>query len=168
MPRTADLGLTTYWWIPGVDGIANPDAVSAAVLTSLLNVSANVVTTTSVNATSSDTISEKGITDTANSSVPTIGNYEGQLELFRDLAAGVPSANDPLTTIGKASGIVGWVVRREGFANTVAAAVGQFVDVFLFMTDTPRKSGGTGNGFLKVTVPLLAQGVFRIETALVA
>jgi len=168
MPRTADLGLTTYWWVPGVAGIANPDAPSAAVLTTLLNISAYVVTSTSVNPTSSDTISEKGIGDTANSSVPTIGNYEGTLVLFRDMASGVPSANDPLTTIGSVSGVVGWVVRRVGFATTAAAAATQKVDLFLFMTDTPQKSGGAGDGYLKATIPLLAQGSFRMEKALVA
>lgn len=168
MPRTADLGLTTYWWIPGVNGIADPDAISAAVLTSAKNISPYVVTTTSINPTSSDTISEKGITDTANSTVPLIGNYEGNLVLFRDLTAGAPTATDPLTTIGKTAGIVGWIVRRTGFPTTTAAATGQFVDAFLFATDTPSKSGGQADGFLKVTIPLLAQGAFRIETALVA
>jgi len=168
MPRTADLGLTTYWWVPGVAGIVNPLSPSAAALTAAKNISQYVVTSTSVNPTSSDTISEKGITDTANASVPTVGNYEGTLVLFRDLAAGVPSVNDPLTTIGSVSGVVGWIVRRTGFTNLTAAAATQKVDLFLMMTDTPQKSGGTGDGYFKVTVPMLAQGVFGMEVALVA
>lgn len=168
MPRIVDLNVTTYWWISGDAGIANPDAVSAAVLTSARNISAYVVATTRVGPTSSDTVSEKGITDTANSVVPTIGNYEGNLVLFRDLASGAATANDPLTTIGGASGLLGWVVRREGFASSTAAASGHKVDVFKFMTDNPQKSGGTGEGYLKATIPLLQQGVFRLDTALVA
>jgi len=168
MARTIDLNVTTYWWIAGDAGIANPDAVSAAVLTAAKNISPYVHASTAVGPKSSDTATDKGITDTSNIVVPTIGNYEGTLVLFRDLAAGVPSANDPLTTIGNAAGIVGWIVRREGFASTVAAAAAQKVDVFKVATDTPQKSGGTGNGMLKVTIPLLQQGVMRVETALVA
>lgn len=168
MARTIDLNVTTYWWIAGDAGIADPDAISAAVLTAGKNISTFVHASTSIKPASSDTVQDKGITDTANIDTPIIGNYEGTLVLFRDMAAGVPSANDPLTTIGKAAGIVGWIVRREGLASTAAAASGQFVDVFKFATDTPQKSGGTGGGMLKVTIPLLQQGVMRVETTLVA
>lgn len=168
MPRIVDLNTTTYWWVPGDTGIANPDAVSAAVLTSTLNISPFVVTTTSINPVSSDTVTEKGITDTSNAVVPTIGNFEGTLVLFRDLTAGAPTANDPLTTIGATAGIVGWIVRRIGFASTTAAAATQKVSVFKFMTDNPQVSGGQGDGYLKATIPLLQQGTFRVQTALVA
>jgi hypothetical protein len=166
MPRTVDLGTTTYWWVPGVAGIANPAAPTAAALTTTLNISNYVVTTTSVNPTASDTVTEKGITDVSNAVVPTVGNYEGTLVLFRDLAAGVPSANDPLTTIGATSGIFGWLVRRVGFASTVAATAAQKVDLFLFMTDSPQLTGGQDDGYLKVTIPLLQQGTFKLQVAL--
>lgn len=168
MARIVDLNVTTYWWIAGDAGIANPDAVSAAVLTSAKNISQFVTAATRIGPTASDTVSEKGITDVANSVIPIMGNYEGTLVLFRDLTAGAPTANDPLTTIGAAAGIAGWIVRRTGFASSAAAAATQKVDVFKFVTDNPQKSGGEGDGFLKVTIPLLQQGVFRIETALVA
>jgi hypothetical protein len=168
MARTIDLNVTTYWWIAGDAGIANPDAVSAAVLTAPLNISQYLHSSTSVNPTSSDTVSERGITDTANVITPIIGNYEGTLVGFRDLTAGAPSATDILTLIGKTAGIVGWVVRRKGFASNAAAAATQKVDVFKFATDNPQVTGGQGDGMLKATIPLLAQGVFRIETALVA
>src|SRR5665647_125892 len=90
MARTIDLNVTTYWWIPGDAGIANPDAVSAAVLTAGTNISVYLHSSTSINATSSDTVSEKGITDVANVVTPIIGNYEGTLVGFRDMTAGVP------------------------------------------------------------------------------
>jgi len=163
-----DLNVTTYWWIAGDAGIANPDAVSAAVLTAAKNISAYVVSSTSVGPTSSDTVSEKGITDTSNAIVPIIGNYEGSLVLFRDFTAGVATANDPLTTIGATSGLVGWIVKRVGQGSAAAAAAAQKVDVYKFMTDVPVKSGGQGDGYIKVTVPLLAQGTFRVETTLAA
>jgi hypothetical protein len=97
--------------------------------------------------------------------VPTIGNYEVTLVGFRDMTTGAPTANDLLTTIGKASGIVGWIVRRTGYASTVAAAAAQLVDVFKVMTDTPQKTDSSG-GFLKVTIPMFQQGTFRTEIAL--
>lgn len=168
MARTIDLNVTTYWWIAGDAGIANPDAISAAVLTAAKNISQYVHASTSIAPASSATVQDKGITDTANIDTPVIGNYGGTLVMFRDLAAGVASANDPLTVIGNAAGVIGWIVRREGFVSSADAAATQKVDAFKFAIDTPQKSGGTGTGMLKVTFPLLQQGVMRIETALVA
>lgn len=168
MARTIDLNVTTYWWIPGDAGIANPDAVSAAVLTAATNISLYLHATTSVNPTSSDTVSEKGITDVANVVTPVIGNYEGTLVLFRDYLAGVLTADDLLTKVAKTAGVLGWVVRRKGLASGTAAAAAQLVDVFKFATDNPQVTGGQGDGMLKATIPMHAQGVFRIETALVA
>lgn len=168
MPRMVDLNVTTYWWVPGVAGIVNPDAISAAVLTAAKNISQYVVASTSVGPTSSDTVSEKGITDTSNAVVPIIGNYEANLVLFREMSAGVPSANDPLTTIGATSGIVGWIVKRIGQGSSAAAAAGQKVDAYLLMTDVPIPSGGQGDGYLKAVIGMLQQGTFRVQSTLVA
>lgn len=161
MARMVDLATTTYVWVAG-----ETEPVTAAAVTAGTNISAYVVASTKVGPTSSDTVNEKSITDTSNSVVPIIGNYEGTLVLHRDLTAGAPTANDPLTTIGKASGIVGWLVKRVGYTSTTAMAATQTVDRFKFMTDTPQKSGGEGDGYLKVTIPMLQQGVFRTEIAL--
>lgn len=161
MPRMVDLSVTTYWWVAG-----ETEPTTAAALTAGTNISAFVVASTKVGPTASDTVSEKSITDTANVVIPTIGNYEGSLVMFRDLTAGAPTATDPLTTIGAASGIVGWLTKRVGYASTVAATAAQTVDRFKFMTDTPQKSGGEGDGFLKVTIPMQPQGLFRTEVAL--
>lgn len=167
MPRMVDLNITTYWWLPEAS-ITDPDAVSAATLTAAANISEYVVASTRIGATASDTVSERGITDTANVVVPTIGNYEGTLVAFRDYAAGVPSADDVLTTVAAESGVSGWIVRRVGKASTEAAAAGDEVEVYKFLTDNPQTSGGTGEGFLKATIPLLQQGVFRTSSTLVA
>lgn len=167
MARMIDLNVTTYWWVPAAS-ITDPAAISAAALTSAKNISQYVHASTRVGPTSSDTVSERGITDTANTVVPTIGNYEGTLVLFRDYDAGTVSANDPLTTIGGAAGIVGWVVKREGHSAATAAATAQKVDAYLFATDNPQKSGGQGDGYLKVTIPLHQQGRFKVESTLVA
>lgn len=161
MARMVDLAATTYWWVAGT---TKPTAATA--VTAGANISQYVVASTRVGPTASDTVNEKSITDTSNCVVPIIGNYEGMLVLHRDLTSGAPTSNDPLTTIGATSGVVGWLVKRVGYASTVAAAAGQKVDMFLFMTDTPQKSGGEGDGYLKVTIPLLQQGQYSVELAL--
>lgn len=170
MPRIVDNGVTRYDWVPGVAGLTTPAAPKVTELSAgtVKAISPFVVTTTSVNPTSSDTVNEKSITDTSNAIVPTIGNYEGTLNLFRDFTAGAPTAAvDLLETFG-AAGIVGWLVRRLGLPATTAYAIGQKVDVFLFMTDNPTQTGGAADGYLKLGVPLLQQGQFYLAKATVA
>jgi len=161
-----DLNVTTYWWVPSTDGAISE--VTTTALTAANNISKYVVSTTSVGPAASDTINERGITDTANVVVPTIGNYEGTLVLFRDYVDGKPSADDPLTKIAAKSGELGWVVRRVGKASTEAAANTDVVEAYLFLTDNPQVSGGTGDGYLKATIPLLQQGVFSTAHTLAA
>lgn len=167
MARTVDLGVTRYEWIAGDAGLTTPAAPKLTEISLGKNISTYVLGTTAINPTSSDTVSEKGITDLANVNVPTIGNYEGNLVLFRDLTAGVPTANDPWD-IFTAAGLVGWIVRRIGLPHSTAYAVGQKVSVFKFTTDNPQPSGGQSDGYLKLTVPLLAAGTFYMNVATVA
>jgi len=166
MPRMVDLNVTTYWWVPSTTGTLAD--VTTAALGTAENISSYVVSTTAIGPTASDTISERSITDVANVVVPTIGNYEGTLVVFRDYDAGVPSANDPLTTIASESGELGWIVRRVGKASTEAAASGDIVEAYLFLTDNPQISSGTGDGYLKATIGLLPQGVFSASVTLAA
>lgn len=170
MPRLVDLNVTRYDWIPGAAGLTTPSApkVTELVAAGAKALSQYVVTTTAINPTASDTVTEKGITDTSNAVVPTINNFEGTLVLFRDYTTGAPTANDPLTTIGSASGIVGWIVRRFGVPASTAWTVGQKADVFYVMTDTPIQTGGQADGYLKATIPLLQQGVMYTNVTLVA
>lgn len=168
MPRMVDLNVTTYWWLPQAS-ITNLAAISAAVLTNTANISKYVVGTTRIGPTASDTVSEKGITDVANVVVPTVGNYEGTLVAFRDYdATGEPSADDILEKISAEAGEVGWVVRRVGKPSTDAAAAGDIVEAYLFMTDNAQVQGGTGEGFLKATIPMHQQGQFTTSATLVA
>ena len=166
MARIVDLNVTTYWWVPGDTGIADVNSPSAAALTAGMNISEYVVTSTSVQPTASETVNERAITDVANVVVPTIGNYEGSLVLFRDFTAGAPTEDDLLETFTGRP--VGFIVRRIGKASTEAAAAGDVLDVFKFMADNPQSMGGTGEGYLKLTVPLLQQGVYALGVAAVA
>ncbi len=170
MARIVDLGVIQWLWIPGEDGIANElaptdDEMAAA---AVKNISTQVVTTTDVQVQASDTVNERSVTDTSNAVVPTVGNFGGNLVLFRDYAAGIPTVNDPLTVIGDSVGEVGWLCKRLGKPASVAAAVADKYSVYLVMIDNPQTSGGQGDGYLKATFPLLQQGRFAIEKAVVA
>jgi len=167
MARTADLGVVKWLWVPGVDGIANPDAPTVAELTDadVKDISPFVLTTSDVQVQASDTINERSVTDVANVVVPTVGNYGGNLIVFRDYAAGVATENDPLTVIGDRVGVVGWLVKRVGLPSATTIAAAQKVSSFLVMIDNPQLSGGQSDGYLKATYPLLQQGRFAIEKA---
>lgn len=165
MPRIVDLGVTKYAW---VSTIANVAAPTTSELTAGKDISAYVVTTTAVGPTASDTVNERAITDTSNAVVPTIGNYEGNLVLFRDYTAGVPTSGTDVMETFSAAGIVGYLVRRTGKPASTAFAASDKVEVYKFMTDTPQPSGGTGDGYLKLTVPLLQQGSFSVAATVAA
>lgn len=169
MARIVDLNVTRWDFIPGVAGLTTPSAPKVTELSAAgaKALSPFVVTTTNVNPTASDTVSEKGITDTSNAVVPTIGNFEGSLVLFRDYTSGEPTVNDPMS-IFTGVGVVGWLVRRLGLPASTAWAVGQKVDVFLVMSDNPQQSGGQGEGYLKLTCPLLQQGQMYLGVTTVA
>lgn len=169
MPRIVDLGVTRYDWAPGVAGLTTPNAPKLTELTAaaVKAISPFVLTTTSVNPTASDTVSEKGITDVSNAVVPTIGNYEGALNLFRDFTAGKPTASVDLASVFT-QGAVGWLIRRIGKPASDPLVVGDVVDVFLFMVDAVSKTGGQGEGYLKLNVTLLQQGSFALDKAIVA
>lgn len=169
MARIVDLNVTGYWWVPGATGLTTPDGPKITELSAgtVKALSPYVVTTTDINPTDSDTVSEKGITDTTNAVVLTIGNFDGTLVLFRDYTSGAPTANDPLTIFTGARE-VGWIVRRLGKPASTPLAVGDKVDVFLVMADNPKQTGGQNDGYLKLTVPLKQQGQMAIGVTCVA
>lgn len=165
MPRMIDLGVTKYSWVPTIANIAAPTTTE---LTAGKDISQYVVTTTAVGPTASDTVNERSVTDTSNAVVPTVGNYEGNLVLFRDYTAGVPTTGTDVMETFSAAGVVGYLVRRLGKPATDAFAAADKVEVYKFMTDTPQPHGGAGDGYLKLTVPLLQQGSFNIAAAVAA
>lgn len=169
MARIVDLGVVQYYWIAGADGIANELAPVVTEIAAGKNISEYVVTTTSIDAAASDTVNERSVTDVSNAVVPTVGNVEGTLVLFRDFdpATFVPTVDDPMTLIGNGRN-VGWIARRVGKPASAAPAADDLYDLFLVMTDNPQTSGGTGEGYLKVTYPLLQQGRFAKNVEVVA
>jgi hypothetical protein len=159
MPRMVDLGVTKYSWVTTIANIAAPTVTE---LTAGKDISQYVVTTTAVGPTASDTVNERAVTDTSNAVVPTIGNYEGNLVLFRDYTAGVPTAGTDVMETFSAAAVLGYLVKRVGKPAATAWTAADKVQVYKFLTDTPQPSGGQGDGYLKLTVPLLQQGSFNI------
>jgi hypothetical protein len=161
--RMVDQGVTKLTWIPGESAIVDHNAPSAAELNAVaaVDLSCIMVSTYEVRADGSDTTNERAVCETAETITPTIQKYMGNLVLFRDIVAGVPGPDD-LTEVFPQSGATGWFVRRTGKSYDLPYVDGDVVETFKFLNDVPQLSGGTGEGYLKGTVPLLAQGRFAV------
>lgn len=158
MPKLVDQGVTKLTWVPGVDGIADISAPTLAELAAGRDLTCLMVSTYEVRMDGSDTTSERAVCETSNVDVPTMSNYMGRFELFRqwdsDLSAWETA--DALQWLHYRD--VGYFVRRTGFAHDVAYAAGQQVEVYKFMADEAQIAAGTGQGNLKATVPMFKQG----------
>jgi len=155
--RLVDLGVTKLWWVTTMSTAGQP---TSAEITGGKDLSAALLPDYEFTADSSTTISERSVTAVVDSSTPTIGKVKATLILFRvfDSITKLPDTTDlEQTFIGNPAG---WLVRRIGLPNTTAAASGQKVELGNFVADVPQKQGGQGTGFLKLTVPLLSQGLY--------
>lgn len=158
MPRLVDQGVTRLTWVPGDDGITDITAPTLAELAAGRDLTCIMVSTYKAQFDGSDTTSERAVCETANVDAPTMENYSGTFELFRqwdDVTEAWETA-DLLQWLDYKD--IGYLVRRTGFAKDVAYAAGQMVEVFKFMADRPQMPAGTGSGYLKATVPMLKQG----------
>lgn len=166
--RLVDQGVTKLLWVPGEDGIVNPAAPTVAELTAGIDLTPQMVTTYEVRPDGSDTTNERSVLETANVETPTVQNYMGRLELFRqwDPTAQEWEGEDVLTILK--FGDLGWFCRRLGLPAAEPAAADQVWEVYKFMVDTPQVQGGTGSGYLKATVPLFQQGVFQLDAVVTA
>lgn len=167
MPRLVDLGVTRLTWVPGDTGIADVTAPTTAELGAVgaVDLTCVMVSTYEVRADGSETTNERAVCETANVVAPTVRNYMGTFNLFRQFTAGVPAADDAIEMFTD-EGVLGWFVRRLGLAYDTAYANGQVVDVYKFLSDVPQITGGTGEGYLKATVPMLQQGVFATRAVI--
>lgn len=159
---------TTIWWV--TDAAYNPDAPSAAKLTTAANISGAVVSGYTLNPTDSDVDDSTSIIDGANVEVPTYYNYEGNITFFRDSDVNATTTDYAkafafFKTRGNTAG--GYLVRRIGYASTVAASAGQVVSSFKFISDNPQDVVEDG-GPIEFTVPFLAQGKMSLNITLVA
>jgi hypothetical protein len=166
--RLVDQGVTRLTLVQNADGIANEAAPTLTELATGIDLTCQMVTTYEVRADASDTTNERAVCDTANVVTPTVQNYIGTFQLFRqwDNVAMQWTTEDVLQYLSYGS--LFWFVRRMGFARDVAYASNQQVETYLFMADTPQITGGTGDGYLKATVPLLQQGRFDVKAIVAA
>jgi hypothetical protein len=151
---------------------ANP---SVAKLTSSANISQAIVSGYKLGPTDSDTDSTTAITDAANVKNRTLSNYEGQLTMFREGdAVDTTSAfyrafqffKSGLATTGSTE--FGYLVRRVGYTNTTAAAIGQEVESFYFTFSDPQDVDGDKGTPIQFTVKFHQQGSMALAKALVA
>lgn len=158
MPRLVDQGVTRLTWVPGVNGITTITAPTLAQLATGRDLTCLMVSTYEVRFDGSDTTSERAVCETANVDAPTMENYMARFELFRqwDDALLAWETSDPLEWLAYKA--VGHFVRRLGFSKDQAYAAGQKVEVYKLMADRAQVQGGTGQGYLKATVPMLKQG----------
>ncbi len=160
MPKMVDQGVTKLVWVPGDAGIANKDAPTTTELAAGIDITCYVVSSYEVRPDGSETTNERAVCETSNNVAPTVQNYMGTLPLFRQIndTTGMPETEDALNMFE--FGDVGWLVRRTGKPYTTAFAASDVVETYKFTVDTPQPSGGTGEGYLKATVPLLPAGMF--------
>jgi hypothetical protein len=153
-----DQGVTRLTWVPGEDGIEDIEAPTLAELAAGRDLTCTMVSTYEVRMDGSDTTSERAVCETSNVDVPTMSNYTARFELFRqwDPVLEAWETEDPLEWLDYKS--VGYFVRRLGFSKDTAYAAGQSVEVFKLMADEAQTQGGTGQGYLKATVPMFKQG----------
>lgn len=158
MPRLVDQGVTRLTWVPGDDGIASIDAPTLAELATGRDLTCIMVSTYEVRMDGSDTTSERAVCETANTDAPTMKNYMGRFELFRQW--------DDVLLAWEVEDVLQWLdykalgtfVRRLGLPRDAAYAAGQQVEAYKLMADEAQIQGGTGQGYLKATVPMLKQG----------
>jgi len=162
--RTIDLGITRVAWVTTI--AAPPNTVTATEVNAGVDLTPFLLTDYSLGMGGAKSVNEMGIGDLADINVPTIATYTGSLHMFRSLlASGVPGTDDPgltFTTVGQ----IGYLVRRIGPLRTVTFTIGDKVEVYKFAADAPAYTGGTGSGFVKMTVPLFNLGVFSLSTTL--
>lgn len=169
MPRMMSPN-TTVWWV--TDPTFDPAAPSVALLTAGLNASCAIESGYKLGMTSSDTDSSTSICDSATVQNATAINYEGDLTFFRegdlaDTTSAFAKAFEEFKDGIQGGNVEGYLVRRLGYLNTVAPAVGQFVDSFKFIPDNP-KDVVEDNGPIKFSVKFHQQGTVGLNKALVA
>lgn len=162
MARLIDLAVTKVAWVPAIANVQAPATATELLAAGTKDLGPYLTTNYKITMEDSDTVTEKSITETAHIDVPTIQKYSGMLELFRDFTAGVPSGTD-FTTYFAGANETGFIVRRVGKASSVAFAVGDVLEVYKFIADSPKFVAGTGSGYVKGSVKLLPQGVFALK-----
>ncbi|WP_029135324.1 phage tail tube protein [Nakamurella lactea] len=164
MARLVDSEVTKLVWLAGdATVIADIKAPTVTELTAAVDITCYVLKNYEVRADASDTTDESAVCDSAAGAVPTRKKYTGNLPLFRDFAStGLPDTTDLLAVFHE-DYPQGYFIRRVGKPQETAFAATDVLDIYHFSGDVPQIQGGTGEGFLKMTVPLLPTGKFTTK-----
>ncbi len=172
MARLVDVNVTKLVWVPGdrsvIADIKAPKLATELTGANVVDITCFVLNSYEVRADGSNTTTESAVCDNAEGTVPTMRKYTGSLPLFRDFSStGTPTTADPLIIFTEGFP-QGYFVRRVGKPQETPFAVADIADIYHFTSDVPQIQGGTSQGFLKATVPLLATGRFTTRAVIAA
>lgn len=146
-------------WIPGVDGISDPNAPTVAELEAGTNITCAITSANyTLGFTDRDTNSDKSLCDDSNVQTPIYKNYEGNLTFFRDADfEETLSVYNQAYDLFKTPRQYGWLVERVGYDHETAYESGQEVLVFYFQSGDPRTLHNDGEP-VKMQVMFMPQG----------
>ena len=161
---------TTIWWVPLSVGW-DPTAPDHTKLTDARNISCAIDNGYKLGPGAPETDKSKSICESANVENRVAYTYEGSLTFFRegDLADNASAYARAFAFFkdGTQNGLnLGYLVRRVGYKNTVAAAVGHEVESYLFVPDNP-KDEVADKTTIKYSVTFKQQGSMELFVALV-
>lgn len=153
------------WWIPEA-GLTAPSAPSAAQINAGTRISQALKTGYTLKFNDSNTDNSRTVEDEGNVETPTLKNYEGKLNFFRDeIGTGTQDAPVPATIfttvldLFKTPYVSGWLVSRYGPKADVPVAAGNKVSVFKFKNDYYKViEGDAGETPVEIEVEFLKQG----------
>lgn len=173
MPTKMMAPNTLLLWIDQ-SGLTTPESPKISEITTALgksvptaglayNLSPAVVAGYTLNPTDSDKQNAQSIIDTGVGETRGAANYEGSISFFMEDDPTTNTSSEYLAAhdIFKTRGRMGYWIRRVGKPYTTALSATDVVDIFLFMSWTPRIVEQTGGGAIQMTVPFLPQGFLK-------
>lgn len=166
---------TTVWWLdlPALTTPSEPKAsdILAALAASPptgINLSPALAVGYTLNPTDSDTFTATTIVDESTANSRAAANYEGMFPFYMEAN---PDVNDESAYLAAYDWFVGedrhgYALRRLGKRYTEPPAPGDLVDVFKFLSGTPRFLEPDGGGAVQFQVPLFKQGFLLTNKAL--
>lgn len=154
-------------WVILDEKPADPEAPTVAELTAGVRAECFFTTNTRLSATGSQTVNEASLCDSASAQRPSTRQWEGSLEVFRDLdpATGLPVAGgeaifDALNAYGEKV----WLTRLRGPMYTEAIASGQPQTTFEVVLDAAQDPSDRSGSF-KAVFPVFVHNEWHGDVA---
>lgn len=165
--------LVAIWWLSDT-ATFNPLVPTAAALNADITsskayrISRALAAGYTLNPTDSDTDSSLGAEDSSSAESRGNANYEATMQFFKEKSPLVNTTSAYLKawTLFKTKGVHGTLVRRIGYAASVAPAATQEVDIFTVVTDRIRIIQSDSNGPIQFEVPFGMDGYMNINESL--